>query len=135
MFLQGLGNFTDNEVRGNHATGKPAPFEQKLPPTTGGGGLHVLSGEHIFSGNEVYSNKSEKDGGGIYLSHNEHPALLYNRVVFKDNLFELNDAKLNGGAIWVHASSDAVNHQGAPLLEPDLANVYTSNSPEDIYRQ
>jgi len=100
-----------------------------------GGGLHVLSGEHIFSGNEVYSNKSEKDGGGIYLSHNEHPALLYNRVVFKDNLFELNDAKLNGGAIWVHASSDAVNHQGAPLLEPDLANGYTSNSPEDIYRQ
>jgi hypothetical protein len=49
------------------------------------------------------------------------------------NLFQLNNASNNGGAVWVSASSTIVDDSGNALPSPDLFNDYVDNTPDDVF--
>ena len=113
-----LGNtITDNTITDNTASGA-------------GGGLYVQYGTHTISGNIVSGNTSATNGGGLYVVGQSG---LPTTVILTGNEFRNNTAVQDGGAVWVSASSFIVDENRTPLSKPDVRNIYSGNTPDNVY--
>ncbi len=87
-----------------------------------GAGLYMEGSSPTIEDNVFIDNISERVGGGLAVN-NSAPLLLR-------NVFESNEARGDegGGAVWVSGDSEL------ELEDPD-DNVYTNNTPDDIFEE
>ncbi len=101
-------------IIGNEIAGNLASFA--------GGGLYMEGSSPTVEDNNFIDNLSERLGGGVAV-YNSTPVLLRN--VFDNNAAEEEEG---GGAVWVSSDSEL------ELGDPD-DNVYTNNTPNDIFEE
>lgn len=87
----------------------------------------MYSEDSMISNNGICNNTAiNGNGGGLYIIGSSN-------VELTQNIFENNGASLNGGAVWVSATSLIRNEHGDPLPDPDTFNSYVLNSPDAVY--
>lgn len=87
-----------------------------------GGGLYMVGSSPAFDNNSFIENRSEFLGGAV--------AVYDSSPIFARNIFERNVANTagGGGAIWINDDSTL------EISDPD-DNIYTENTPDDIFRE